>query len=69
MKISYDPTTDSACIRLSDKKYKSTKKVPNDILIDYNSKNNPLGIEILSVKENIPSFNTNEVSLFTIPKV
>ncbi len=53
MKISYDPTTDSAYIKLSDKKYKLTKKISNDILIDYDSKNNPLGIEILSVKNNI----------------
>ena len=69
MKISYDPTTDSAYIKLSDKKYKLTKKISNDILIDYDSKNNPLGIEILSVKDNIPSFNTNEVSLSIVQNI
>ncbi len=69
MKISYDPTTDSAYIKLSDKKYELTKKISNDILVDYDNKNNPLGIEILSVKDNIPSFNTNEVSLSIVQNI
>lgn len=69
MKISYDPTTDSAYIKLSDKKYELTKKISDDVLIDYDNKNNPLGIEILFVKDNIPSFNTNEVSVSIVQHI
>lgn len=65
MKINYDPQTDTAYIKLSDGKYKVSKKVSDDIVIDYDDKNTPLGIEILSAKELIPSFNANEI-LFSI---
>jgi uncharacterized protein YuzE len=63
MKINYDPQTDTAYIKLSDGKYKVSKKVSEDIVIDYDENDVPLGIEILSANEIIPGFNLNEISL------
>lgn len=63
MKINYDPQTDTAYIKLSDGTYKQSRKISDDILVDYDENNVPLGIEILSANEIIPGFNINEISL------
>ncbi len=56
MKISYDPKTDSLFLELAKGKYERSKKISEDILVDYNKGGKILGIEILSAKKTIPSF-------------
>ena len=56
MKINYDPKSDSLFLELSKGNYDRSKKISDDILVDYDKKGKILGIEILAAKENIKSF-------------
>ena len=49
MKITYDKQADAAYIKLNDKKpYQSSKKVTDDVLIDYSKDGTVVGIEVLA---------------------
>ena len=55
MKITYDKQADAAYIMLNDKKpYRSSKKVTDDVLIDYSKDGTVVGIEVLTVSRNMP---------------
>ena len=55
MKITYDKQADAAYITLNDKKpYQSSKKVTDDVLIDYSKDGTVVGIEVLAASENMP---------------
>ena len=55
MKITYDKQADAAYIKLNDKKpYQSSKKVTDDVLIDYSKDGTVVGIEVLAVSRNMP---------------
>ena len=55
MKITYDEDADAMYIKLIRGKVAKTKEVDPNMMVDYDSKGNILGIEILFVKELMPS--------------
>lgn len=56
MKINYDPKSDSLFLELAKGNYERSKKISDDVLVDFDKKGKVLGIEILAAKENIKSF-------------
>jgi len=52
MKISYDEDADALYIKLKEGEVAKTKEV--DTMLDYDSQENLLGIELLFVKERMP---------------
>ncbi len=53
MKITYDKAVDAIYIKLNEKlTYKSSKKVSDDILIDYSDDGRIIGVEVLSASIN-----------------
>ena len=63
MNLSYDPNVDAVYIKLSDGKYKKSRKISEAVLVDEDSSGKILGIEILSATKNIKSFKPKEVKL------
>lgn len=63
MKLSYDPKVDSLTLELAKGKYERSKKVSEDILVDYDNKGKILGVEILAAKKMIPSFSPEKTKL------
>ena len=54
MKITYDPDADAMYIYLKEGKSFKTKEVDDNTILDYDSKGNVIGIELLFVKERMP---------------
>ncbi|MBW3569302.1 DUF2283 domain-containing protein [Candidatus Parcubacteria bacterium] len=53
MKITYDKSVDAMYIKLNENAvYKNSKKITDDVLIDYGEKGQVIGVEILSASEN-----------------
>lgn len=68
MKLKYDKEADAAYIYLDRDRIKvaETKELSDSVFIDYDAQGKPLGIEIIGVKDRIPSkalkyFQTQEV--------
>jgi uncharacterized protein YuzE len=61
MKITYDKAVDAMYIKLNEKlAYKSSKKISEDVLIDYSKGGEVIGVEILTASKNafLPSSKT-----------
>jgi len=54
MKISYDPDADAMYIELREDEVDHTKELDENTIIDYNKKNEVIGVELLFVKERNP---------------
>ena len=54
MKISYDSDADAMYIELRDDEVDHTKELDENTIIDYNKKNQVIGVELLFVKERNP---------------
>jgi uncharacterized protein YuzE len=53
MKITYDKTIDAMYIKLNEKlAYKSSKKISEDVLVDYSEDGKIIGVEVLAASEN-----------------
>lgn len=53
MNITYDKKTDAMYIKLNDKAvYHKTRKVTDDVLVDYSKDGKVVGVEILAASEN-----------------
>ncbi len=53
MKITYDKSVDAMYIKLNEKvAYQSSKKVTDDVLIDYSKDGKVVGVEILAASKN-----------------
>lgn len=53
MKITYDKKIDAMYIKLNDKTvYHSTRKVSDDVLVDYAKDGSVVGVELLSASKN-----------------
>ena len=53
MKITYDKQVDAMYIRLNDKAtYKKSKKITDDVLVDYAENGQVIGVEILEASKN-----------------
>jgi uncharacterized protein YuzE len=59
MKIKYDPEADAIYIKLKNDKIDHTKELDANTIIDYNLKNEVVGVELLFVKENNPGILKN----------
>jgi len=63
MKINYDKKTDALYVRLSEETYKVSKKVTDNVLVDYSDSGKVVGIEILEASKNISSIPKTKVSV------
>jgi len=54
MKIRYDPDADAMYIKLSDEEIKTTRKIDDNTILDYDKDGRVIGIELLFVKERMP---------------
>jgi len=55
MKIHFDEKADALYLRLDDSKVIESEEVRPGIVLDFNDKNQVVGIEILRVKNRVPS--------------
>jgi uncharacterized protein YuzE len=66
MKITYDKSVDAMYIKLNEKlAYKSSKKISDDVVIDYSKDGNVIGVEILTASKNtiVPLTGTPSVPI------
>jgi uncharacterized protein YuzE len=61
MKVTIDPEADALYMRLSDTRIHDSEEVKPGIILDYDEKNNLIGIEILRVSERVPSASLKSV--------
>lgn len=62
MKITYDKKADAMYIKLNDKAvYHKTRKVTDDVLVDYTKNGQVVGVEVLAVSKNtaLPKLQEN----------
>jgi len=55
MKMHYDEKTDALYLRLDDSKIIESEEVQPGVVLDYDANNQVVGVEILRVKERVPS--------------
>jgi uncharacterized protein YuzE len=63
MKINYDKKTDALYVRLSEETYKVSKKVTDNVLVDYSDSGKVVGIEILEASKNVSSIPKTKISV------
>ena len=62
MKISYDQDADAMYIRLRDGEINKTKEIDDNTILDYDKKGNVIGVELLFVKERMPSASLSKIT-------
>ncbi len=55
MKITYDPEADAMYIKLRIGKVAKTREIDRNTILDFDKNGNVIGIELLFVKERMPS--------------
>ena len=61
MRVHFDEKTDALYFRLDDSKIVESEEVKPGIVLDYNDKNQVVGVEILDVKKRVPEANLKEM--------
>jgi uncharacterized protein YuzE len=61
MKVHFDEKTDALYFRLDDSKIIESEEVKPGIILDFNEKNQVVGIEILNVKKRVPEASLKEM--------
>ncbi|MFA5236717.1 MAG: DUF2283 domain-containing protein [Methanoregula sp.] len=61
MKVTIDPESDALYMRLTDTRIHDSEEVKPGVILDYDDKNNLVGIEILRVSERVPSASLKSV--------
>ena len=61
MKVHFDEKTDALYFRLDDSKIVKSEEVKPGIVLDYNDKNQVVGVEILNVKKRVPEASLKEM--------
>ena len=61
MKVHFDEKTDALYFRLDDSKIVESEEVKPGIVLDYNDKNQVVGVEILDVKKRVPEASLKEM--------
>jgi len=61
MKVTVDKEADALYMRLSDTRIHDSEEVRPGVILDYDEKNNLVGIEILRVSERVPSATLKSV--------
>ena len=63
MKIQYDKDADAIYVRLSNDKIVESEEIKEDVIVDYNEKDEIVSVEILNIKT-----KSNEIEIPTILK-
>jgi len=63
MKIIYDNETDSIYVKFSNDKIVESEEVKKDVIVDYNSSDEIVSVEVLNVKN-----NPHEINIPTVLK-
>ena len=61
MKVHVDQQSDAIYFRLDDSKIIESEEVKPGIILDFNDKNQVVGVEILDVKKRVPEANLKEM--------
>ena len=61
MKVHFDEKNDALYFRLDDSKIVESEEVKPGIVLDYNDKNQVVGVEILNVKKRVPEASLKEM--------
>lgn len=61
MKVTIDKEADALYMRLSDTRIHDSEEVKPGVILDYDDKNNLVGIEIIRVSERVPSATLKSV--------
>ena len=61
MKVHYDEKVDALYVRLDDSKIIESEEVKEDTILDYNSNNQVVGIEVLNAGKRIPRLELKKV--------
>ena len=54
MKVHFDEKTDAVYVRLDDSEIVGSEEVQPNVILDFNEKNDVVGVEILCVKGRVP---------------
>ncbi len=63
MKIQYDNETDTIYVKFSNDKIIESQEIENDVIVDYNKKDEIVAVEILNIKT-----NNHEIEIPTVLK-
>ncbi len=66
MKVTIDPEADALYMRLSDTRIHDSEEVKPGVILDYDDKNNLIGIEILRVSERVQSASLKSVLIESV---
>lgn len=61
MKMHYDQKSDALYLRLDDSQIVESAEVQPGIILDYDANNQVIGVEILRVKERVPSADLKHI--------
>lgn len=61
MKVHFDEQADAVYLRLDDSTIVDSEEVQPGIVLDFNDKQQVVGVEILRVKERVPSANLRQM--------
>ena len=61
MRMHYDEQADALYLRLDDSKIIDSKEVQPGIVLDFNADEHVVGIEVLRLKERVPSANLKQL--------
>ncbi len=61
MKVHFDEKTDALYFQLDDSKIIESEEVMPGIILDFNEKNQVVGVEILNVKKRVPEASLKEM--------
>lgn len=63
MKLHYDPTVDALYLRLSDDKIVESEEVRPGVVLDFDSQDRVVAVEILNVRRQFPEANPGDLRL------
>jgi len=66
MKVTIDPEADALYMRLSDTRIHDSEEVKPGVILDYDEKNNLIGIEILRVSERVSPASLKSVLIESV---
>ncbi len=61
MRMQYDEKADALYLRLDDSKIVDSQEVQPGIVLDFDANNQVVGIEVLRLKERVPSANLKQI--------
>ncbi|MBE7501699.1 MAG: DUF2283 domain-containing protein [Verrucomicrobiales bacterium] len=65
MKLKVDPEADALYLRLDDSRIIESQEVSPGVMLDFNERNQVVGVEILNLAQRAPSLNCRELQFQT----